>query len=118
MFTLRYFLLVQFELLINSKQLDIVTSNDHQPLDIESSVIDIRIPDVDTCLQSPTDDCKILIHQMIKCQEVIFNDPGFSYQQYKENIHVHRQILAKYQTMCEITQKDYLANSLFDFKKD
>jgi hypothetical protein len=113
MFILVYFLVFQFVILINGKQPD-----DPNLIDIESVVINIHIPDVDICQQMITNDCKSLIHQMLKCQQIIFNDPGFSYQQYKENINVHRQILGKYQSRCEGTQNDYLANDSFDFEKD
>ena len=103
---------------MNGKQSAIIASDDSSSFGIESFITNIRIPDIDICHEINTNDCKNLIDQMLKCQDIIFNDPGFSYQQYKENIHVHRQILAKYQSRCEGTQNDYLLNSSFDFKKD
>jgi hypothetical protein len=110
-----FILLFQCVILINSQQHVLITPNQAHPLDIEPLIINIRIPDVVVCEQMNTNDCKSLIYQMLKCQQIIFNDPGFSYQQYKENIDVHREILAKYQTMCEGTQSDYLQLTL---KKD
>lgn len=117
-FTLINFLLYKFVILINGKQHVIITPDDPHPLDIDSYIINIRIPDIEVCQEINTNDCKSVIHQMLKCQQIIFNDPGFSYQQYKGNINVHRQILAKYQSMCEGTQNDYLTNDSFDFTKD
>ncbi|CAF2528621.1 unnamed protein product [Rotaria sp. Silwood2] len=104
--------------MINGKQYAIITADRSQPVDIEPLVISIRIPDIDVCQDITTNDCKILIHQMLKCQQIIFNDPGFSYQQYKGNINAHQQILVKYQSMCEGTQNDYIVNNSFDFIND
>ncbi len=101
--------------MINSQQQVIIPPDKPYPIDIEPLIIDIRIPDIDTCQQIKSDDCKNLINQMLKCQQIIFNDPGFSYQQYNENINVHREILVKYQSICEDVHSDYL---VFDFKKD
>ncbi|CAF0760369.1 unnamed protein product [Rotaria sp. Silwood1] len=63
-----------------------ITPDQPQSLDREPFIIDIRIPDIDVCQDITTNDCKLLIDQMLKCQQIIFNDPGFSYQQYKGNI--------------------------------
>jgi len=117
MITLVYFLLSQFVILINGKQEVIIPSDGLHPLNLELLNINIRIPDIVVCQQISTDDCKDLIHHMLKCQQIIFNDPGFSYQQYIENINIHRQILDKYHSMCEGTQNDYLTNDSFDFTK-
>lgn len=118
MFTLIYILLFQCVILINGQQHVIITPDEAHPLDIEPLIMNIRIPDVDICQYINTNDCKNLIHQILKCQQIIFNDPGFSYQQYIGNIDVHKQILAQYQSMCEGTHDDYLVKDLFDFKKD
>lgn len=111
-------LLLRCITVINSQQHVIIPSDKLHSVDIEPLIIDIRIPDIDTCQQIKSDDCKNLIDQMFKCQQIIFNDPGFSYQQYKGNMNVHREILAKYQSICEDVHSDYLVNKLFDFKKD
>jgi hypothetical protein len=117
MVTLICFSLFQFMILMNGKQHSMITT--HVPyIDTVTLVTDIRIKDVDICQQVITEDCKSLIDQMLKCQQIIFNDPGFSYQQYIGNIKVHRKILTKYQLTCEGTQNDYLANDSFDFRKD
>ena len=106
---LYYNLLFQFVILVNDKYV-MTTSYQPHSLTMESSVINIHIPDIDICHEINTDDCKILIYQMQKCQQIIFNDPGFSYQQYKENIDVHKQILFKYQLFCEGTPNDSIVN--------
>jgi hypothetical protein len=80
-----------------------------------TQTIDIRVPDIDMCQQIINNDCKNLLDQMLKCQQIIFNDPGFSYQQYRRNINIHKQILVKYQSICEDSYSDYL---VFDFRKD
>ncbi|CAF3384864.1 unnamed protein product [Rotaria sp. Silwood1] len=118
MLTLIYFLVFQFEISVADKQYLIITPDQPQSLDREPFIIDIRIPDIDVCQDITTNDCKLLIDQMLKCQQIIFNDPGFSYQQYKGNINVHQQILVKYQSMCENAQNDYIDNDSLDFKND
>ena len=109
MFTLVYVLLFRYVIL---------TYDESHALDMEPLIIDIRIPNVDICQQIKSTDCNNLIQQMLKCQQIIFNDPGFSYQQYEENINIFRQILAQYQTICTNTQNDYLINNLYDFQKN
>ena len=118
MFTPVYFLLSQFLIVVSSQEQVIIPNEDPHSLNIESLNINIHIPDITVCQQINTDDCKNLIHYMLKCQQIIFNDPGFSYQQYIGNINIHRQILDKYYSICEGTQNDYLANSSFDLKKN
>ena len=106
MFSSLYFLTFQFGILISEKPYVVMTSDLSETLDIEPLIIDVRIPDIELCQDISTNDCKLLLHQMLKCQQIIFNDPGFSFQQYKANINVHQQILVKYQSMCEDTQND------------
>ena len=113
MFFLRYIFLYQYVTLIVSQQNVVIKPDQSQTLDIEPLSVNIRIPNLNLCQPIHTDDCKSLTDQIIKCQQIIFTDPGFSYQQYKGNIDVHRQILTKYQSMCEGTQSDYLVNDLF-----
>ena len=81
--------------------------------DVERPMINIRVPNMDICQEINRHDCKSLAYQILKCQQIIFNDPGFSYQEYRENIRVHRQILVKYQSTCEGTQDDHLVNDFF-----
>lgn len=111
-------LLLLCVVMIEGQQHGIVTPDESHYLGIEPFIINIRIPNVETCQEITTSNCENLIDHMLKCQQIIFNDPGFSYQQYQENIDVHRQILNQYQTMCEDIQNNDLLNDLFDFKKN
>lgn len=70
-------------------------------LSADSFVTNIRIPDLVLCQPLNTVDCAKLMDRMLECQQIVFNDPGFSYQQYLENIRVHRQMLVEYQSTCE-----------------
>jgi hypothetical protein len=117
MFALVYILLCQRVTLIDSQQHVIITPDESHLLDAEPLIINILILNVDICQQINTNDCKSLMHQMLKCQQIIFNDLGFNYQQYKGNIDVHKKILAQYQSMCQGTQNDDLDTGLFDLKK-
>ncbi|CAF3736187.1 unnamed protein product [Rotaria magnacalcarata] len=110
-----YLLTFQFGILISEKPYVIITSDQSEPLDIEPLIIDVHIPEIEFCQYISTSDCKLLIRQMLKCQRIIFNDPGFSFQQYNANINAHQQILVKYQSMCEDTQNDYSADNAFDY---
>lgn len=118
MFALVYILLCQRVTLINSQQHVIITPDESHLLDMEPLIIDILILNVDICQQINTNDCKSLMHQMLKCQQIIFTDLGFSYQQYKENIDVHKKILGQYQSTCEGIINDDLGIDSFDLKKN
>lgn len=111
---LAYFLLSQFRVLIHAKQYTVIAPNEPHHLDIELLSNNIRIADIPVCQDINTDDCKLFMDQMLKCQQIIFNDPGYSYQQYKRNIEIHKQILDKYQSMCESVNNDYMLNDSFD----
>jgi hypothetical protein len=111
----RHFLLFQFAILITDQ-----AKQNSMPVAPSrlSSTIDNHIADLIVCQQTIIDDCKSLIERMLKCQQMIFHDPGYSYQQYVENINVHKQILAKYQSVCEGTPDDYLTNDAFQWRRD
>lgn len=84
----------------------------------KSISLDDRIPHLAVCEPLPTADCRTLIARMLKCQTMIFDDPGFSRQQYVENLSVHGQILAKYQSECEGASDDRLTNDAFQLPWD
>jgi hypothetical protein len=88
--------------LTNSQQ-DVPIIPDISNITIEPLLIDIRISNVALCQQTnaAAADCVQLMDLMVKCQQIIFNDLGFSYQEYIGNIDMHRQILARYQSMCD-----------------
>lgn len=60
----------------------------------------IKMNDLVMCQPAPTDDCAQLVDRMLQCQEIIFHDRGFSYQQYRENIQIHREMLSNHQLKC------------------
>lgn len=70
-------------------------------IDPKSSIDVIEVENLVLCQSIDTKDCSTLVDLMVKCQQIIFNDPGFSYQQYITNIETHTQMLAKYQIICE-----------------
>ena len=96
------FSLWQTVTLTNSQQ-DVPIIPDISNNTVEPILIDIRISNVALCQQTTVAaaDCTQLMDLMVKCQQIIFNDPGFSYQEYIGNIDIHRQILARYQSMCD-----------------
>ena len=96
-----YHLLVAAVIMLNYDNRSIITIGSEQNLQSDSSTILVQMNKPILCQIVNTDNCSELFELIIKCQQMIFNDPGFSYQEYLENIDVHRQMLVKYQTMCE-----------------
>ena len=60
----------------------------------------ISLRDLTLCQFVSTDDCSQLVEQMVQCQNLIFNDEGFSYQQYRKNLQVHREMLGQHRLKC------------------
>lgn len=103
---------------MNIGQYGSIASDESHSLNIEPLIINIPTINLEICQSTDTNNCKNLFENILKCQQIILNDFGYTSQQYKENIGVHRQILTKYQSTCEDTQNDYFFDDLFDFKRN
>ena len=109
MFIQLYAFICELLLITNSRQ------DNETNTDIDTQIINVEIPDIVLCQSIDTDDCSKLINAMVECQKIVFNDPGFSYQQYLQNIQVHRIILDKYQSTCE--GRTNIADQLFSLER-
>ena len=98
------FIVISFVILIiiltNSHQQTISNSVNVTVSNTDASIQEIQINDLVMCQSVNTDKCSELVTQMLQCQEIIFYDPGFSYQQYRKNIQIHREMLRKHRVKC------------------
>ena len=101
--------------IVCQKPIDIPPDKQHQ-LDIEPLIVNIRIVDLEICRRTTSDDCQILIKELLQCEQIILNDLNIHSSQYEENIVRHEEILREYQSLCDDTSSDYLIDELFDFK--
>lgn len=99
----------------SQKHIDISADKQHE-LDIEPLIVNIRIGEMDSCRKSSDENCRNLIKQLLQCEQIIFTDSSFHSSHYDENLIRHKEILSKYQSLCDDTTSDYLIDDLFDFK--
>ena len=94
-----------------------VNNEKQQQLDIEQLVMNIRIDDLDFCQEISSENCEILLEELVHCEQIIFIDSSFSSSsRYEENFARHEQILTKYQSLCDDTDTNSLINEFFHFK--
>lgn len=111
--------LVHLMVSVNSEKQIVVPSDRQQQLDIEQLVMNIRIDDLDLCQETSSENCEILIEQLVHCEQIIFTDSSFSSSShYEDNFIQHEQILTKYQSLCNDTHTNSLINELFHFNED
>ncbi|CAF0758030.1 unnamed protein product [Didymodactylos carnosus] len=76
----------------------------------------LKLPRIIVC--KPFDqNCSRLIHQLLECENIIMNDPGFSSQQYVHNINIHRQMITEMERCFddEINPNPLSTEKKFDF---